>query len=68
MSEGDLSHLCLSESSKRLVESGPTKQRQGQITYVGEEPISFSWRSQFFRQSFIQEGEELGEEQLWWWW
>ena len=44
------------------------EQWQGQITYVGEEPISVSRRSQFFRQWSVQEGEELGEEQLWWRW
>ena len=43
-----------------------TEQRQGQIIDVGEEPVSFSWRGQFFRQWSIQEGEELGEGQFWW--
>ena len=41
------------------------EQQQGQITDVGEEPVSFSRRCQFFRQRSLQEGEELGEEQLW---
>ena len=38
------------------------EQRQGQITDVGEEPVSFRRRCQFFRQRSLQEGEELGEE------
>ena len=41
------------------------EQRQGQITDVGEEPVSFGRRCQFFRQRSVQESEELSEEQLW---